>query len=536
MFSFVTIYNIFLVAFSDESMRLYKSILGFIIPVLIVGGCLDIPEKLVVPEWDVDFNIPLVNRVYTIDDVIGEQENIEVEPDSIYLIHTREYTQVRNLLDFIKLEGAVNEENISIPPLNGSRDIFLDFRSDVVEIESATFSGGDINLNIRNTSSLTVSFIITVPGIRLSQSPLVLSASLAPGENTMIMQDLAGYTYSDPPNQPPLLRNTLWIQAEANAAGTNTGGNVEFDVEISDFFFSSVTGRFSEQDVGRKSDTISADLGRDLDDFRNKIHLASAALRISAEYRSVFENPFNLRIDSLTIAAVSDNGEIYLTDSTGSRYINLFLDQGTIDINFNESNSNLIEIINSVPDNFIISASFRILGGNQSGTITNEDLSNIRLDISTRSILALARSTITDTLRIWISDDERDRIRDAQLTNFSLDILNYVPVKGWLRIDFLDSLRNRTFTLRVENDDSLMIQGAIINEADGNVTSPSVTFRHVDLTREEILQLAESYFVIARVSIETSSFRETDPPLVIIRASDWMKVNIYGRVKYHVDL
>jgi hypothetical protein len=518
------------------SMRLYKRLLNIILPAIIISGCLDIPEKLVIPEWDVDLNIPLINRIYSINDVIGNQENLDVEPDSIYLIHSREYTQVRNLLDFIRLEGAVNENNLTTPPVNGNRDVFLDFRSDVVEIESAVFSEGHINLNVRNTSSLTVSFTITIPAISLNQMTLVINATLAPGENTVIMQSLAGYEYSEPPDQPPLLRNTLWIHAESRATGNNTGGDVEFDVEISDFYFSSVTGRFNEQDIGRRSDTISADLGRDLNDFRNKIHLASAALRLTVQYQSIMNNPFNLWIDSLSITAVSEAGEVYLIDSTGNRFMHLLLNQGTLHIDFNETNSNIIEVINSVPEQIIISASFKIIGEHQSGTITNEDISSISLDINTRSILAIGRSTISDTLNIYISNDERDELRNAQLTNFSLDILNAIPVRGWIKVDFLDSLRNHVFSLKVENEDSLMIQAAPVDISTGEIISPGITFRYIDLTREEILLLAEAYYVVANVSVETSAYRETDPPLVIIRASDRMKVNLYGRVKYHVNL
>jgi hypothetical protein len=518
-------------------MRVYKKLLLIlIIPVVFISGCLDIPDEIILPQWDVDLNLPIVNRTYTLHEVIGDQDNLEIEtPDSIYLIHSREYTQVRNLLEFIKLVGAISQENVPIPPVNGSTELFLNFRNDVVEVESAVFAEGHINLDIRNTSSVNVSFTITIPGIRLNQTELVLTASLAPGENATINQDLAGYEYYDPPNQPPLFSNTLWIQAESQASGTNTGGNVLFDIEISDFYFSSVTGRVSEQVIEPQTDTIRADLGTDLDDFRNKISLASASLVLSAQYHSVHTNPFNLRVDSLSIIARSEWGDVYLVDSTGSRYMTLLVEQGSIHIDFNQDNSNIIELINSVPDEFIITAGLTILGENQSGTITNQDFSNISLEVSTHSILAIGRSTVMDTLRVNISNDERDDIRNAQLSSFSLDVLNAIPVQGWLKLDFLDSLRNHLFTLQVDNRDSLNIAGAQVNVNNGEVTSPSATFRYVDLTREEILMLAEAYYAVTSVTVETSAYREFDPPLVIVRASDWLKVNIYGRVKYRVD-
>jgi hypothetical protein len=518
-----------------KRMRLYKR-LWFIIPLIFISGCLDVPDKLVAPEWDVELNIPVINRVYTLNEVIGDQDNLDIESDSIYLIHTREYTQVRNLLDFLRLEGAISQDNLVLLPVNDSRDIFIDFRTDVVEIEAAVFSDGNISLNLRNTSSLTVHYALTVPGIRLNDVALVLSAELAPGQNVMLEHDLAGYEYSEPPDQPPQFGNALWLQASSQASGTNTGGLIEFDIEISEFQFSSVTGRFSEQDLGRRTDTINADLGTDLQDFRNKIHLAEAALRLSAEYRSIFSNPFHMRVDSLTVSAVSAESEIFLTDSTGSRFINFVLDEGIINIDFNQSNSNIIEIINSVPDQFIISASARILGDSQAGTITNEDLSSISLDINTRSILAVGKSTIEDTMRVTLNEEDREDIRNALLTNFTLDVDNDIPVKGWIRVEFLDSLQNSLFTMRIENSDTLHVEAAVVNPQTGAVTAPSKTFRMIDLTREEILLMAETHYAVVSVSIETAAYREPDPPLIPIKASDWMKVNVYGRVKYHVDL
>jgi hypothetical protein len=294
--------------------------------------------------------------------------------------------------------------------------------------------------------------------------------------------------------------------------------------------------RFPEQRIARRTDTISADLGRDLDDFRNKIHLESAVLTLSAQYESVFNNPFNLRLDSLTILARSDDQEIYLTDSTGSIYISALLTQGEISLHFNLTNSNLSEVINSIPDEIIISASYTIVGGNQTGTITNEDVTNIAVEINSRSVLAIEKSTISDTLSLYVSEEERDHIRNAQLSNFSLDILNAIPVQGWIKVDFLDMSRNYLFSLVIENQDSLIIQAARINIMSGEVDNPSITFRYIDLTADDIQLLAESYFVVANVSVETSAFRLPDPPLIMLRTSDWMKVNIYGRVKYRINL
>jgi hypothetical protein len=515
-------------------MRKVKVFILGILSSMVLSGCFDVPEKLIAPEWDVDLNVPLVSRIYTINEIIGAQANLEVQQDSIYLLHTREYTQARDLLEFIRLREAINQDNLFVRPVNDTRDFFMDFRNDVVLIDSAVFDEGFINLNLRNRSSLPVSFLITVPGISLNGTVLVMSIQMSPGEITQVSQDLNGYKYSEPPNQPVLFRNTLWVIAQSQASGTNTGGNVEFDIQISDFNFSSVSGRFSEQDIGNRTDTIDAEIGTDISDFRGKITLASATLNLTTRYISRYSNPFSLRVDSLTILARSNEQEIYLTDSTGSRFINFILSEGNITLNFTESNSNIIDIINSIPDHFIISESFRILGNNESGTISNEDVADISMEINTRSILAVGKSTITDTLGIEISQKNREDIRNAQFSSLNLEVTNAVPVKGWVKVDFLDSLYRPTFSVRVENSDSLILEGASVSLQTGDVTSPSFTFKSVELTKEDIDDFADSYFMVLTVSVETSAYNSTDPPLVAIRAGDWVKVLSYGTVKYRI--
>jgi hypothetical protein len=506
------------------------------LPFLLLIGCYDIPEKLIVPEWDVDLNIPLTNRYYTLDSIIGTQENISIDPvDSLYILHTREYTQTQGLLEFLRLNEPVSEQNLSVAPVNDSRDIFFDFRSDVVEIDSAEFSSGYIYLNVRNRSSLRVNFVITLPGVRQGGNTFIINIPLGPNESTEIRSELAGYFYSEPLNQPQLFTNRFWIQAQSFATGTNTGDDVEFDVEISDFAFRTLSGRFTEQNIRRRTDTIEAHLGDDLTDFRNKITLQSASLRLSARYDSKFENPFSVRMDSITLLARSGSEEIYLTDSTGSRYFRVQMTRGVVNLNFNETNSNVIEIINALPDYFEISSTVKILGNNMSGTITDEDIAGLLVDISTKSVLAIAKSSRIDTTKFEMNEDDRQEIRKAKFSTIFADIENAIPIRAWIKVQMLDSAFNHLLTLNLNNSDSALTEGAIVNAFTGEVISTSKSFFSTELSQEDIFKFAESHYLVTSVTIETSSYSLPDPPLVTIKASDWINLRVYGRVKYRVD-
>lgn len=517
-------------------MRFYKSIWVFAISVLFVTGCVDVPEEIIIPEWDVDLVIPVTNRTYTLDEIIGDQENIDVDPeDSIFILHTREYTQTRGMLQFIKLRDDVTVNNIILPPLNGSQDLYMDFRNDVFEVQSAVFASGMININIRNNSSLTVTTTVSVPGISLNGIILSLSSQLGPGQNGTISQDLTGYTYREPPDQSPENHSRLWLQVESQSSGTNTSGLMGYDFSVADMAFSSVTGTFSEQDLGVQTDTIDADFGDDLEDFRNKVTLGTASLLLRASYQTQYQNPFDFRIDSLTLAAHSPEGEVvYLTDSTGSRYLNFRIIDGNVNLHFNQSNSNIEDLVNLIPDVFILSGSVKIIGNNQTGTVTNQDLTSVLFDIRTTSILAVAKSTVTDTLELDIKEDDREEIRKAKSGSIDLQITNALPVTGWVSVSFMDSLYNTTLIVRIENSDSLMIEGAGINIQTGEVTVPSTTIKTLEISEQDIINFSNAYYFSTSVTVETSEYNSNDPPLVKIKASDWMRINIIGKVRYEV--
>ena len=40
--------------------------------ILAYAGCTDFPEKLILPTWNVDLNVPVMNRSYTLQDVIDK--------------------------------------------------------------------------------------------------------------------------------------------------------------------------------------------------------------------------------------------------------------------------------------------------------------------------------------------------------------------------------------------------------------------------------------------------------------------------------
>ena len=57
----------------------------------------------------------------------------------------------------------------------------------------------------------------------------------------------------------------------------------------------------------------------------------------------------------------------------------------------------------------------------------------------------------------------------------------------------------------------------------------------LSLSASQIKSMSEAYYVIVSVSVETSSFNESNPVHVLLKASDWIEIQASRRVKYNVN-
>ena len=92
-------------------------------------------------------------------------------------------------------------------------------------------------------------------------------------------------------------------------------------------------------------------------------------------------------------------------------------------------------------------------------------------------------------------------------------------------------------TITTGNDgiDSLQFSGAQVNSSNGKVISASQSDQTLNLNSSQIQGLANAYYAILSVSLETSSSNETSPARVLLKASDWVEIRATGRIKYNIN-
>ena len=91
-----------------------KSINIFLTTVIILGtsmvlnltGCFDLPNDVIMPQWDVDLNVPLLKKAYTLEDIIksDKEPNISIDPiDSLYVIQSDNYLSTSGISEFLQV-------------------------------------------------------------------------------------------------------------------------------------------------------------------------------------------------------------------------------------------------------------------------------------------------------------------------------------------------------------------------------------------------------------------------------------------------
>ncbi|MHC1737764.1 MAG: hypothetical protein AB9882_07115 [Ignavibacteriaceae bacterium] len=517
----------------------YTLLTFILMSTLQLSGCFDIPDEFILPEWDVDLNIPMIKRSYQLEEIIKseDQKYIKLNPadDSLYYIQSETDTLGTDIKEFVKITTAASIIGEVIKVEDQNKTIYLEF-PEGARLDEAEFTAGFLAFALRNPSNTSINFQITIPGIKNPAGQIFsLQRNIAPFSSDSIEYNLAGYKYKEPSNQLFLFKGQIWIQAKA--VTQNPKDSVILSAYSSDMDLKYATGYIPKRSLGTKRTSFFVDLA-DAKDFEGKVRLKEAKINLLAKYVSPVLNPFEIALKGLQITAVKNSGATKQLLINGQPKFDIDFVGGIYDTVFTELNSNITEFMSFLPDSIVIEGEFIINPKDSkiTRTVTNEDSVIFETDFSTRSIFGIVRSSLTDTTEVDISKDDRKSILDANSAFLSVELKNGIAMSVWLKADLYDSSYNYLFSITKNSNgtDSINVAGASIGP-DGKVTAPAITTTKIELTKEEIEKLSRAYNVIYRVLVETTNPTGVyPPPYVVIRGSDWIEIRVTGGVNYRV--
>ena len=500
--------------------------------------CVDLPDEVILPDWDIELNIPLVNRVYTLKEIIKTQEHISIDSadNNIFLLQSGKYYLNSSLSEFVQINETSSLENVpTITSLNDSFIVYVQFPQGL-EVDSGEFATGLINLTVNNPSPENVLVTLRVPAFSNSLGEVItIQTDVPPGQTNSVDFNLDGYKYERPPDQPINLRNSFRLIVRAFSQ--QPGNIVYTDLSISGLSFNYVTGILPSKSLGDQVSTYDFDVD-EVEEYRDKSFLSDAKLSLRADYVSVFNAPNVLEIRNLNIIARRNDGtEIYLRDKTNNPDFTIRMTGGTLNTVFTEENSNINDFVSFFPDSVILSAEYVVNPDNNTGTFSSLDSIRFQTDFSTRSFLALRTTTIEDETSIQISENDREDIRNGKKADIKFEIENGIPLTAWFKIDALDENNNYLFTLteNTTGGDSINFEAAQINSS-GEVTALVMNpVKTVTLNESQIQQFSRTYNLRYRVSFHTADANLNPPQIVAIRPSNWIKLRTYGKVRYKIS-
>ncbi len=502
-------------------------------------SCVDVPNDVILPEWDIELNVPIMDRAYTLKQIIKSQGHISIdttEDNDIYLLQSGKYILNSSLSEFVQINETSSLEDV--PTVTSQNDSFIVYVlfPEGLEVDSGEFATGLINLNVDNPSSEDVSVILKLPAFHNSQGEnITIQTDVTAGQTNSVNFNLDGYKYEIPPDQPVALRNSFKLIVRAFSQ--QPGNIVYTDMSVSNLSFSYVTGVLPSRSLGNKTTAYDFDVD-EVEEYRDRSFLRDARLNLRADYFSMFNAPNVLEVRNLNILAKRNDGtELYLRDNTNNPNFTIRMTNGSLNTVFTEDNSNITDFISFFPDSVIIRAEYIVNPESNSGTFSSLDSIKFETDFSTKSYLALRTITIEEEAQVVISETDREDIRNGRGADIKFEIENGIPLLAWVKVDLLDENNNYLFTL-TKNDaegDSISFEAAPVN-GNGEVVEPNFNpVKNITLDETQVQLFSRVHYLKYRVSFSTTDSNLNPPQMVAIRPSNYIKMKSYGKIKYKVS-
>lgn len=519
--------------------KIYKIIPALILSLLFLNSCIDTIKEPVLPSWDVEFNLPIGNKTYTIEDFVKNQDQIEILPTKVLKFTTDTINQ-DTTLDFLFNNTFDMEADTSFPVVGTTLSFQMIAGRDSVRMDSATIESGDVEYTLRNDNPSPVFIEFVFPGFT-KRTPtgidtFKISANVPANQQVRVSTPINDYEYRQPPNQPfGSTRPGIWIRGTVSSSIIGIGQNLAVNFQIKNMKFRSFAGRVKPFDLGKRKQSSENALSGELKDFIK----ATTFNQVQLELKTLTTfTGFDILLKDFQIIGKYKNGfsPVYLLFNGNNKYLDTIPAGSQKTIIFSTSNTNINDFLKATPDSIEIQGQLVINPKYNSGKIRSSDKISFSIVINAYSQMKIENGFITDTMELDFSQETKDKISNSNNAALNVEISNAIPFSVQLVGYFLDQNRNKLFYFTSQtgtgaaNDTVINVSSAIINSA-GEADSSRVSNINLSLSKADFEKFKNAAFMVQRFKINSA-----DNTSVIIKATDYVKVKVSGKINYKIEV
>jgi len=332
------------------------------------------------------------------------------------------------------------------------------------------------------------------------------------------------------------LTNTVDYKVEVRTEDTGNeyrtvskNDGLSAEITLQNIVIESISGKAKPREISFEEQKIDlAGLKDYREKFKGSIKFDDIQVEINLVKTAQFTFDLNLKIKGVnTRTGKVDSIEIPLAQRRFSG--------STHRIVLNKSNSNIVNFINSfasqeLPEYLIVSGSVFLNPNYEVGRVSSSDSVYGSVSVSFPASVGISNAVFEDTSEVnELSDESKKEIDKTNYGKLFVEIENGLGVGVRFRAKILGVTMDSLLSIPKDND--FMINPAPVG-SDGFSTGTTRYVNVIELNRDEIQKFKDMKFVRSFISIATAN----NGGIVKFRTTDSLKVKIYGRVNYRVEI
>lgn len=543
--------------------KIYGAVI-FMFLIALIQSC-NINTEPTAPNWDVSLNIPIANKSYTMLDIIENKSSLiqhytsGTNQNLLYYSSVKQMDKI-TLGDKLKPDpnstvtpGAISISSDSVqtdiglswinPPVNPGAQVVLpavpetdisgNFSS-ADQFQTIKIASGFIDITITNYFPSPVKITLRNLVLKNSDTREIVAQLSAPIE---ILPLQSATRKSIPITQGMRVKNQLILESKISTTGSN-GQQITLPAKSltikAKFHDLKVLEYFGQLKPTVFEKTRSA-VGLDVKDIQKKLKFDQINLK----------NPkIELHLRLTANVEFSINGSVEARNTIGQRSV-MSLSSRTLDrtlisqadsiITFNaDSLTNFFKSFHQFPDSLIVYTGGTINPNHKTINVNSNDQLTITSKMEFPFEFGLSGGEFYDSVKVDLSNDDRDNIRDVNSITATLKISNGIPASLNFTGRMYDQFNNflMYFPPQSSSQDTVIsVNGANI-DINGNAVSRTDRTISIKVIESDVDKIVHAAYIRVKLKLSTSG---TANQTVRFKTTDLINISAFGSTNYHVN-